>query len=45
MVKILLELPDDVNKKIEHYKIDHELKDKKAAIIDFIRKYPEAKAR
>ena len=43
MVKILLELPDDVNKKIEHYKIDHELKDKKEAIIEILRKCTEVK--
>ena len=33
MVMITLDIPKDVNKEIEHFKIEHELKDKREAIV------------
>lgn len=34
--KILVELPEDINKKVEVYNIIHKLKDKRKAIIEMI---------
>ena len=37
MVMITLDVPKELNKKIEYFKIEHELKDKREAIVIMIR--------
>jgi hypothetical protein len=39
-IKIQLELPDDVDKKVDHYKVEHELESKAEAIIQMLRELP-----
>ena len=38
MVMVTLDIPKDINKKIEHFKIDNNLKDKRDAILLALRK-------
>lgn len=38
MVMVTLDIPKEVNKRIEHFKIEHELKDKRDAIITLLNK-------
>ncbi len=33
MVMVTLDIPQEINKKVEHFKIEHELKDKRDAIV------------
>ncbi len=33
MVMITLDIPKEINKEIEHFKVEHELKDKRDAIV------------
>ena len=37
MVLLTIDLPKDVNKKVEHFKIEHDLKDKRDAIVMLLR--------
>jgi hypothetical protein len=32
MVMVTIDIPQDINKEIEHFKVEHELKDKREAI-------------
>ena len=33
MVMVTLDIPKEINKQIEHFKVEHELKDKRDAIV------------
>lgn len=35
---VTLDIPQEINKKVEHFKIEHELKDKRDAIIMLLKK-------
>ncbi len=39
MVMVTIDVPKEINKEIEHFKIEHELKDKRAAIILLLKQY------
>jgi len=38
MVMVTVDIPNELNKAIEHFKIEHELKDKREAIVMLLKK-------
>ena len=38
MVTVTLDIPKEINKEVEHFKIEHELKDKREAIVLLLKK-------
>lgn len=39
MTQITIDVPEEINKKIEHYKIDHNLNDKRDATIKALKEF------
>jgi hypothetical protein len=38
MVTVTIDLPDEVNRMVEHFKIDYGMKDKRDAIVELLKK-------